>query len=50
MVANGDGNGARKLDDDAAMRLLSKLYDHDDDLDDVADEEPDALRVGKIAA
>ena len=40
MVANGDGNGARKLDEDAAMRLLSKLYDHDDDLDDVAEETP----------
>jgi hypothetical protein len=42
MVANGDGNGARKLDDDAAMRLLSKLYDHDDNLDDVAEEETPA--------
>lgn len=33
MVANGDGNGrsAGKLDDAAAMRLLSKLYDRDDD-------------------
>ncbi|MBP9084752.1 MAG: hypothetical protein KBG15_01490 [Kofleriaceae bacterium] len=32
MVANGDGNGrsAGKLDDAAAMRLLSKLYDRDE--------------------
>ncbi|HPH65257.1 MAG TPA: hypothetical protein PLF40_05915 [Kofleriaceae bacterium] len=49
MVANGDGNGARKLDDDAAMRLLSKLYDHDDDLDDVADEETPADAAGTEA-
>ena len=35
MVANGDGKGrsAGSVDDAAAMRLLSKLYERDEDLD-----------------
>ena len=43
MVANGDGKGrsAGSVDDAAAMRLLSKLYDRDDDLDDVTDRPPE---------
>lgn len=43
MVANGDGKGrsAGSLDDAAAMRLLSKLYDRDDDLDDVTATSPE---------